>query len=152
MDNIWVLVANASVATVYNFVSHKSSQQKPNLEVVEQFQHPDSRKKDQDLVSDRMGDYQSRNGAGRGSFVENSDPHQYEAEVFARELVHFLEKGRTAHKFASLMLVAEPHFMGLLRKCMDDHPLKHLPIKEVLKEYTQEKPDQLLTLLKLTHS
>lgn len=151
MENTWILVANASQATLYNLVSHESSKQKLELEVVEQFNHPDSRKKDVDLVSDRSGEYQSKGGTGSGSFTERTDPHQHEAAVFARDLIQFIEKGRTANKFKTLFLVAGPHFMGLLRKCIDEHQLSKITIHEVLKEYIQEKPQELLKLLKLSH-
>ncbi len=149
MDNTWILVANASVAKLYSFSPSDSPKHKPKLTVVKEFQHPDSRKQDVDLVTDRPGDYKSKGGGGSGSFSQQTDPHQHEAEVFARELAHLLEKARAGQQFQALILVAGPHFMGLLRGCIDEHPLKHSPITEVQKDYTREKPDQLLDLLDL---
>jgi protein required for attachment to host cells len=143
MDKTWILVANASTAALYDY----ATSDKPTLTVVKEFAHPDSRKKDHDLASDREGQYIARAG-GHGNFVESSDPHQYEATVFARELYQALEKGRVSHQYESLVLIAEPHFMGLLRQCIDERPLKNVHIREVQKEYTQKKPHELLDFLK----
>lgn len=148
MDKTWILVANASMAILYNFEPTNSANEKPKLTVVENFAHPESRESDRSLTSDRLGEYISRPG-GHGNFVESSDPHQYEAKVFAHELFKKLEQGRVTHQFNSLILVASPHFLGLLRQCIDDQPFKNLPIQEVGKDYTKEKPQDLINLLGL---
>ncbi len=145
MEKTWILVANASHATLYGYTPSKNT--KPALTLIKEFNHSDSRKKDSDLVSDREGQY--RAGAGHGNFVEASDPHQHEALVFARELFHKLEQGRTAHQYEELMLVAGPHFLGLLRQCIDERPLNSTHIHEVHKDYSQEKSHDLPRLLNL---
>lgn len=150
MNTIWILVANASVATVYSVAALESSKKAPGLTVVAQYSHPDSRKKDHELMTDKLGRYQSHRGeetSGRGSFAEATDPHQHEAEIFAKELCLHLVAGKDQNQYKKLILVAAPHFMGLLRQNIESHPLKDIEIKEVLKDYTQEKPDQLLSLL-----
>jgi protein required for attachment to host cells len=57
--------------------------------------------------------------------------------------------GRTAHQYEELILVAAPHFIGLLRQCIDQRPLNSIPIHEVHKDYSQEKPQELPRLLNL---
>ena len=144
MDNTWILVANASVATLYDYTpldSGASAQSRPKLTVIEEFLHPDSRKSDRELTTDREGAYISR--GGHGNFVEASDPHQYAGLVFARELARKLEQGRVQHQFGSLMLVAGPRFMGLLRQSIDEHPLKKVSIQEIQKELTHEKTSRI---------
>lgn len=150
MDKTWILVANASVATVYSVSTPESSKKKASLAVVAEYSHPDSRKKDHDLMTDKLGRYQSHRGeetSGRGSFAEATDPHKHEADIFAKELCQHLVAGRDQNQYKKLILVAAPHFMGLLRQCIDNHPLRNIEIKEIQKDYTQEKPDQLLSLL-----
>jgi len=148
MDKTWILVANASMATLYECPAAVSAHSKPALAVVKEFYHPDSRKKDHDLVSDREGAYFSGTG-GHGNFVENSDPHQYEATVFARELYKHLEHGRVTNQYQSLILVAGPPFLGLLRQCIDERPLKNVALHEVPKEYVDKKLHELIELLDL---
>jgi protein required for attachment to host cells len=147
MDKTWVLVACASSAVLYDYVSRDSNTHKPALHVVEEFNHPDSRKKNTELVSDREGQY--RSGSGHGNFVETSDPHQFEAKAFAIELCKKLEQSRGANQFKSLVLVAEPHFMGLLRQCIENWPQQNVSIREILKDYTKEPVNKLLGLLNL---
>ncbi len=148
MDNTWILVANASTATLYSFTPTESGKGKPQLTVVAELSHPQSREKDQELTSDRPGEYISGTG-GHGNFAEASDPHQYEAVIFARELFHKLEQGRVSHQYRDLILVASPHFLGLLRQSIDERPLKNVAIQEVHKDYTKEKPQDLIKLLGL---
>ncbi len=148
MEKIWILVANASAATLYNFVKGKANE-KPQLQVVEQLIHPESRESDRELTSDREGEYIGSQG-GHGNFIENSDPHQYEAVVFAHQLYKKLDHARANREFHSLILVAAPHFMGLLHQCMDGHPFKkEIQIQEIQKDYTKEKPHDLIKLLNL---
>lgn len=147
MDKTWILVASASMATLYDYASPKSINGKPTLNTVKEFAHPDSRKKDRNLTSDRQGAFMS--SGSYGTFVDSSDPHQYEAEVFAHQLVQALEQGRVDNQYQALVLVSAPHFLGLLRKSIDDHPLKKMPIHEVEKDYTKNKPHELIELLNL---
>jgi len=145
MTKTWILIANASVAFLYEPEWVNS---KPTLKLVGEYSHPDSRKKDRQITSDREGQYIARTG-GHGNFIEASDPHQYEAEVFARELFQVIEQGRVNNKYQSLTLIAAPHFMGLLRQCIDERPLKNVDITEIQKDYTKEKPHDLVKILNL---
>lgn len=145
MEKTWILVANASRATLYGYTP---SNAKSTLSVVGEFEHTESRKPDRDLVSDRKGEYQSSYG-GHGDFVEPTDPHKHEAEVFARELCTKLEEGWGNRQFQDLILIAAPPFLGLMRSCIDHRSLKKVPIQEIRKDYTLEKPHSLIKILDL---
>lgn len=149
MDNTWILVANASMAILYSFVPTESPKKKLTLNIVGEYQHPASREHDHTLVSDRLGEYQKQRGYGHGSFAEPTDPHEYEREVFAKQLFHKLEEGRVANQYKGLILVSSPHFLGLLHQNIDNHPIKHLLIREVQKDYTKEDTKSLIKLLNL---
>jgi protein required for attachment to host cells len=144
MEKTWIVVANASRATIYNYTSSKN---KPELTVVEELIHPDSRKKDSELVSDREGEY--RAAGGHGNFNEASDPHQYEAVVFARELSQKLEQAKSSQQYQALILVAAPRFMGLLRQSLNDRLFHDISIQEFQKDYTLEPQQELIKLLNL---
>ena len=46
----------------------------------------------------------------------NTNPKEQDAIRFAREVANHLEQGRVGNRFDRLVVVAEPHFLGLLRK------------------------------------
>lgn len=148
MEKTWILLANAGEAILYNYAPAASGDKRSALSVIENFSHPDSRKKDQELTSDRQGAYLSSQG-GHGTFTDSSDPHQYEAQVFARALFHVLEDGFNKNQYQKLILASSPHFMGLLRKEIEGRSLKNIPIQEIHKDYTKEKPQDLINLLGL---
>ncbi|MFU8797690.1 MAG: host attachment protein, partial [Gammaproteobacteria bacterium] len=67
----WIIVANSSEADIYT----TDSIRKPRdfLEWVTSLAHPDSKKKRQELVSDRPGHYKARMST-RGAYSEHPDP------------------------------------------------------------------------------
>lgn len=115
MDNTWVLVANASKA--YLYATEKLGDK---MTCLKDFSHPASRAKGTSLASDRPGHNQSR-GMGRGSMGNPTDPKYYEANRFAGVLASELNAGRKANEFRRLVLVAGPHFQGLLNAHLNEH-------------------------------
>ncbi|MEQ8803395.1 host attachment protein [Haliea sp.] len=130
----WLLVANASRARLF------ATQARPRtLTLLEEFSHPQSREKNEDLSSDRPGHFQTTSqgmdGANRGAFAEPTNPKDYEHERFAAELAEHLNEGRTSNRYDNLMLVASPHFLGLLNQQLNEHVAK-LATVHVSKDYT----------------
>ena len=82
------------------------------------YSHLESREKGSLLASDRTGKVQSSRG-GRG-IGDSSAPKDYEAERFARELAQALNDGRAVNAYRHLVLVAAPHFHGLLNSQLDE--------------------------------
>lgn len=129
MTTTWVLVANASKASLYvNQGPHKG------LELVKEFQHIASREKSLDMTSDRPGHYQTDGGA-HGAFSQPTDPKQHEEDKFAAQLAHELETGRTSNSYARLILVASDPFMGKLNKQLPAH-VRTLTTDTIEKDYT----------------
>ena len=48
----------------------------------------------------------------------HNSPKEQDAIRFAGEVVHQLEQGRAADQFEHLILIAEPRFLGLIRKAL----------------------------------
>lgn len=113
MATAWILVANASEAKIFAHTGIGKG-----LETLSTLSHSDSRKKSADLVTDRPGHMQG-SGNGHGSRQPATDPKQHEHDIFARELAQRLDQGRTANSFQRLIVVAEPHFCGLLKGAMN---------------------------------
>jgi protein required for attachment to host cells len=140
MTTTWILVANASEAKLY---ANKGINK--GLEIIASFDHPESRKKGSDLVTDRSGHMQS-SGNGHGSRQPATDPKQYEHENFARELAQHVEKGRTTNQYQRLIVAAEPHFRGLLNTTFSSQ-VKTLISESLDKDYTKATDKELATHL-----
>ena len=132
----WILVANASEATIY-------ANEGPNtgLAVVKEFDHPSSRAKNADLVTDRAGHMQS-SGNGRGCRQPHTSPKEHEAQVFALELARELVHGRSTNQCSRVILVAPPTMMGLINGSLD-HNTANLVSERLEKDYTKAPPRQV---------
>lgn len=106
----WVLVADRCRATLFSAVKAMSP-----LEIVETFDHPESRTKNGDHVSDRP----RRSGNGTSGLDHNEGPVHREAVAFARELCDRLRQGRHSGDFDRLYIAAAPAFLGMLREKLD---------------------------------
>ena len=129
MDNIWVLVANASEARL--FATERLGE---DMSILKDFSHPESRAKGVTLASDRPGSSQGR-GSSMGTRGNSEDPKNFEAERFAGELTIELDKGRTANAYRRLVLVATPHFQGLLNSHLNDHT-RDMVVNSINKDFT----------------
>lgn len=126
MSVTWILVANASHAKIY--ANHGP---KKGLQLVKEMEHPESREKAANLVSDRVGNYQ-----GSGSYAQPTSPKEHEAEVFAQQVAHELEEGRVHNAYDRLMLIASAHFLGLLNSKLSQH-VRNKVTETIEKDYTR---------------
>ena len=129
MDNTWVLVANASRAHLY-----ATERIGEKMICIKDFTHPESRAKGSTLASDRPGHYQSR-GMGHGSMGDPADPKYYEANRFAGELATELNAGRKTNNYRKLVLVAGPHFNGLLNTHLNENT-RAMVVNYINKDFT----------------
>lgn len=141
MRDAWVLVANSSEARLFRLDGQ-------HLSMIEQFLHPDSRRKDQEITSDHSGHRETRSTgdastAVYGSFPEPTDPQEFEFDRFARELSQTLDRHRTQNDFRELVLVAPPKFHGMLNKHMPDS-LANCITHNVQKDYTSLPERELM--------
>lgn len=137
----WILVANASEARLFS-----NNGPGKGLSLIKSFEHPESRVKGVDLVSDRPGHYQSA-GNGHGAYVQTSDPKENEADRFARELIGELDNGRTSNSCKKIALVSSPAFLGTLNGHMNSN-LEKMVSCTIEKDYTKEKEQDLAGILK----
>ena len=142
----WILVCDASRARLLR--------QEPNggsFSLVEAFDHVESRLKRSELTTDdtgrkpvgpSVGKNGPRNGMGRPGVEPDTDPKEVEAEKFARELAHALEKGLNDHAYEQLIIAAPPHFLGLMKGTVSDQVAKHVDFT-IDKDYTMLDPMEL---------
>jgi protein required for attachment to host cells len=157
MKTRWILVCDASRAQLF-----RESDPGGEYELIEKFDHPDSRARGRDLMADTTGrkpvgpsvgaSHGGRSvslGFGRPGVEPDTDPKEVEAEKFARELGAVLDKGLASRTYEALVLVAPPKFLGLLKQTISREVTKHLegsvpkdlaqlPAKEVQERVRQD--------------
>lgn len=116
MSGFWIVVAHRAGARV--FLQHGRN---AALELVLTLDHPAGHLQDREFGSDRPGRSQDRAGPARHALVDETSPREESAQRFARELADRLAAARVAHECDALVLVAEPHMLGLLRSALDAH-------------------------------
>ena len=82
------------------------------------FIHPESRLREQDLVSDGTGSESDAGGHGKHSMGHEKTAHEKEMKNFADELCVEIDRLRQGSDLRRIYLVAAPKFLGLLRAAM----------------------------------
>lgn len=77
---------------------------------------PEGRSMNRELVTDKPGRGFVEGGEARHTMDPGQSRVEKEAERFAGEIAHQIEKLRTENALSQLTLVAEPTMLGLLRK------------------------------------
>jgi protein required for attachment to host cells len=132
----WVLVANRSRATLY---LHPGPGKE--LTPVREFDHPEGRLKDREIDTDRAGRADHPDGgAKKSAYQRNVEPHEHLAQQFGKELAEVLNRGRNDHEYENLVLVAEPHFLGVLKASLDSHT-NGLVRGTLSSDLTRERPE-----------
>jgi protein required for attachment to host cells len=135
----WIIVANSSIGYLYQTDNLRNN----DITLIKELSHPQSREKGIDILTDRPGHFNT-NHAARSAY-EKVDPKEMESDHFSRELVSLLNHGYNNHEFEQVILVAAPHFYGLINKHLNFHldKIVHIP-----KDYTKLKAQELLDALR----
>jgi len=78
--------------------------------------NPDARMREQDRVTDRPGRAFDSFGKGRHAMAPEETGRQHDIQRFAHDVAAFLNKGLSADDFDYLVVIADPTFLGALRK------------------------------------
>jgi protein required for attachment to host cells len=134
----WVLVSNAAEARLF-----RNEGCDTGLHLLQDWTHPDSRKHQDDLVTDAGGRVQQSFAAGARPGIEwQTSPKETEMLCFASELATYLGAARKQNVFQHLVLVASPHILGLLREKLDA-PTSAMVSGTLSKDYTSAGVDEL---------
>lgn len=127
----WVVCANGWCAKIFRVVKF------PKIEECEFLEHPESRLRNQDLVSSKSGRTFESMGMSRSAYEQRNEPHHLELEKFAKLLGEHLARARQAQSFSRLYLMASPAFLGLLRPHLDRLTQESL-VAEIGKDMTEQ--------------
>ena len=111
MNTVWILVCDAAKGRLF-----ETRENAPQFHLVHTFDHPSSREKTSEIVSDHAGT-RSAEGASvhHNALAPHSDPKEVEKDHFAHAICQHLDKSLRDQKFDKLVLVAPPHFLGSLK-------------------------------------
>ena len=133
--SIWILVSDASSSVLY-----ATEKRGDDWRVINSYQHPESRLKSSELTPSEPGHAAKSKGSPRHTVMQPvTTPKEAEFEHFAQQLADMLNAGTNQRSFDGLVLVAPPHFLGLLRNRLADEVERRL-LKVVHKDYTSLDP------------
>lgn len=141
-EHTWILVADASRARLFSTAGKIAA-----WSLRREFSHPESSAKGREIMSDKAGRVQQRVADGnRSAAGPPTSPKETEARHFAHELAATLEKEFGRNAYSRLVLVAPPHFLGILRGCLTS-PVAKSVVTTVDKDLThlndRDLPDRL---------
>lgn len=137
MSRAWVVVANQSEARIYALDKPRG----PLVEV-QRLEHEAGHVREGEMVSDRPGRAFQRVGNVRSAMEPEVDPKEQEATRFAKEIGDHLDSGQHQGRFDRLVLVAAPHFLGLLRKALSSATSKYVT-QEIAKNLVQYEASEI---------
>lgn len=127
----WIVIANSAEAHIYECKAGEHT-------LIKTLSHPASLLKSSELATGQAGKYQTSHAA-HGQFESPSNPHEQEHQHFAKEIADYLEQGRNQHLYQNVILCAEPHFYGLLKKSCNPQ-VNALVSKSVQKDISVTNP------------
>ena len=107
-----------------------------------QLVHPEARLHDKDMKSDRPGRAFDSYGEGRHATGTSVSPKEQESIRFAKTIADYLEQGRVGDRYESLVLVADPRFLGHIRDAIPSEVAKLVSL-EVDKDLSMEKDAEI---------
>ncbi|GAB3463458.1 host attachment protein [Massilia terrae] len=128
MQTTWVLAADSSRARIFELSASDG-----HLQEVEDMLNPEGRMAEQDINAEPKSRFFGTGPMG-STGQKAEEPKQHAAELFSKQVAHWLDDARNEHKFDKLCVVAPPHMLGLLRENLS---------KEVQKMVEEEIPKDI---------
>ena len=142
MGRTWVVVGDGSRARLFRVGPRR------DWELIRELEHPQTRAKARDIVTDRQGRVKQSTSPMRSAMQLTRPLHAIEAEHFAHSVAKVLESGLADNSYDHLVLIAPPHFLGLLRATISPNAAKRIELT-LDKDYTALKPDELAERIRL---
>ncbi|MDY6941800.1 MAG: host attachment protein [Pseudomonadota bacterium] len=137
-NRFWVVTADAGRARIY-----ATDTGADDLRLTATFDNDAGRQPGRDQESDRPGRSFDRFGQGRHAMGKAHSVKEQAEVDFARELSRHLTEARHTGDYQHLILIAAPHFLGLLREALDNTVMQHVTLELDLDLMPFESPDQI---------
>lgn len=138
MKTRWVLVADSVTARIFQ---HEAD----GLREVHEMTHLASQEHNSDLIGNRP----NQNQHGMEKDLKGNEPQsfrEHESEKFAREIADHLHRMRSRNAFEELVLVADPRFLGQLRRTLTK-TVQQLVIGTLDKRAVSMKPAEIESMI-----
>ena len=96
---------------------------------------PEAAGREAEFASDRPGRAFDSFGSGRHAMSPGESGRDHEVRSFARELADYLNRGIASGRFAHIVLIAAPGFLGHLRASLSD-AARRAVVHETAKDLT----------------
>ena len=118
----WILVAQRTQAKL---LEHRGKGKQ--LTVIRGFVNPAGELQTRELVSDRPGRVYGRStGSGPHAAPASEQAHEHALTKFARDLASTIDKGVAKGSCDRIILAAEPHCLGKIKKTLGAQARKHV--------------------------
>ena len=125
----WIMAADSSRARIFEIAEAGR-----RLREVGQFDHPEGRANNRELMSDADGRFSAKHaGPGGDSSGQRVTPVEHGTELFSKTLARYLDKARNEHRYDKLYLIAPPEFLGLMRENLSKE-VRKLTAEEINKD------------------
>lgn len=138
----WVVVANSSHAKIFKVENNNT------LVEIHEFEHPESRLDDQDLVTSKPGRTNDSVGFRRSSMEYQTSPKHHEFQLFAKQISEYLDQAHETGAVGRLYISASPIFLGILRQAFSNQ-VNGLMAAQIDKDLTHLKTDDIRSHLPL---
>lgn len=140
----WVLIANTSKAKIFEITKNNQ-----HLKLIIKLENPKAKMKNTELECDRPG--VTRGPSGRTALRAKKGTHDHEMEVFSKQILDEINKGKNENQFDRIIMIIEPRFEAHLKNHLKDHVKKcifHTIPKNYMNTPDKEVEDLLKDVLK----
>ena len=135
----WVLVASESKAKIFEIQKNKN-----HLKLIKSLENPKASMKNRELESDRPG--VTRGPSGRTALRSRKGAQDHERELFSKQILEEINKGRNDCQFEKLIMVVDPGFKSHLEHHLKG-PLRKTIFQLVSKNYMNTPEKKIESLL-----
>ena len=122
MQMHWIVVADSNRARIF-----QTEGDLDNLVEIKDLLNPKARLSETELDRSAKGNFNRSARGHRGHSAEPRTTHEtHQADKFSREVMQYIEHANDDHQFASLVVVAPPEFLGLLRRQLNSQVEKKI--------------------------
>lgn len=140
---IWVVVADEGRARCFSLAREHGVE---DFREITAAVNPESRLYEKQLMSGQPGRTMNSATGSRHTYGTEERRRRHAAENFARSLASVLEKARHADRFDHFYLIADPAFLGLLRRHLTAQTVRLLR-KDYARDMTRFSPQEIRALL-----
>ena len=141
----WVIVMDRSRAWFF-----EKGARDVTAKPIHQIANPEGRVRGKETITDRPGrsfdsfprGQHGQAGGARHAYSSTVPPHDEAAHKLVLKIVDYLEQGHGKNRYEHLILVAESHFLGLLRTALSSQQSSKI-LKEIKKGWAHLSGTQL---------